>query len=118
MENYSNSVKNENLIMLMMAAGIMLFNIVGFIVVYFVWKEYSKDSSFIKVNGARLLDFHISFFIYEIIAVILCIAIIGAFMLPIIGLIQFVCSIIGMIKYGGHNEYVYPLSFKFIQNRY
>ncbi len=117
MENYSNNVKNENLIMLMMAAGIMIFNIVGFIVVYFVWKEYSKESYFIKENGARLLDFHISFLIYDIIAAILCIVIIGAFILPVIGLVQFVCAIIGMIKYGGHNDYIYPLSFKFIQNR-
>lgn len=118
MSDYSNSTKNENLIMLMMAAGIIVFNFIGFIVVYFVWKEYSKESNFIKVNGARLLDFHISFFIYEVIAIILCVLIIGAFILPIIGLIQLVCSIIGMIKYGGHNDYEYPLSLKFIQNKY
>jgi hypothetical protein len=45
MENYSNNTKNENLIMLIMAAAIMLFNLIGFIVVYFVWKEYSRGDS-------------------------------------------------------------------------
>ena len=77
MENYSNNTKNENLIMLIMAAAIMLFNLIGFIVVYFVWKEYSKESYYIKINGARLLDFHISYWIYTLIASVLCIVFIG-----------------------------------------
>ena len=117
MENYSNNTKNENLIMLIMAAAIMLFNLIGFIVVYFVWKEYSKESYYIKINGARLLDFHISYWIYTLIASVLCIVFIGILALPIIALAQFILSIIGMIKYGTYKYYEYPLTFRFIQKR-
>ena len=95
----------------------MLFNLIGFIVVYFVWKEYSKESYYIKINGARLLDFHISYWIYTLIASVLCIVFIGILALPIIALVQFIFSIIGMIKYGTYKYYEYPLTFRFIQKR-
>ena len=40
MDNYRNSMSRENLIMLIMAGAILVFNFVGFIVSFFVWKEF------------------------------------------------------------------------------
>ena len=115
MDNYSRSIPKENLIMLIVAAAIILFNIIGFIVVYFVWKEYSKESDFININGRRLLNFHISYFIYEAIALISMIVLVGIVLMPIISLAYFIFTAIGLYKYGCHNDYEYPLTFNIIK---
>lgn len=115
MENYNKSIPRENLIMLLMAGSIVVFNIIGFIVSYFVWKEYSKDSAFIEINGKRLLNFHITFVIYEIIAFLLIIVLIGTILMPIVSIAYFVMTLIGMVKYGYHKDYEYPFTFKFIK---
>ncbi|HSQ90441.1 DUF4870 domain-containing protein [Romboutsia sp.] len=115
MELYSKSIPRENIIMLLMSGGIIVFNLIGFIVSYFVWKEYSKDSDFIKENGRRLLNFHISFVIYEIIAGILIFVIVGAILMPIVTIAYIVMTVIGMIRYGSHRDYKYSLTFDFIK---
>ena len=115
MDPYQKSIQRENLIMLLMAGGIIVFNIIGFIVAYFVWKEYSKDSYFIETNGRRLLNFHITFVIYEIIAGILIVVLIGAILMPIVSIAYFVMAILGMMKYGSHRDYEYPFTFEFIK---
>lgn len=115
MYNYSRSIKKENLIMLIMAAAIILFNIIGFIVVYFVWKEYSKESEFIEYNGRILLNFHLSFFIYEVIAGISILALIGVILVPLVSLVYFVLTVIGLFKYVSYKSYEYPLTFNILR---
>ena len=56
MNNYRNSMSRENLIMLIMAGSILVFNLVGFIVSYFVWKDLSKESDYIRENGRKLCN--------------------------------------------------------------
>ncbi|MDK2563841.1 DUF4870 domain-containing protein [Romboutsia sedimentorum] len=114
MENNKNFIPKENLIMLMMAGSIVLFNIIGFIVSYFVWKEYSSESDFIRINGKKLLNFHISFVIYTFIAGLSIIVLVGMILTPLVGLAYFILTIIGMVKYGSHKDYEYPLTFNFI----
>ena len=50
MDNYRNSMSRENLIMLIMAAAILVFNLVGFIVSYFVWKDLSKEKIVLELK--------------------------------------------------------------------
>ena len=57
MDNYRNSMSRENLIILIMAAAILVFNLVGFIVSYFVWKDLSKESDYIRENGKKAIKF-------------------------------------------------------------
>ena len=54
MDNYRNYMSKEHLIMLIMAGAIIVFNLIGFIVSYFVWKDLSKDSDYIRENGRKL----------------------------------------------------------------
>lgn len=115
MNQFKNSVKKENLIMLGLAAIIILFNIIGFIVAYFIWKEYRKESDFIDINGYRLLNFHISFVIYEIIAGISCFIFIGFLLTPLVSLAYFILTIIGLFKYGSYENYDYPMTFNIIR---
>ncbi|MGL5330610.1 MAG: DUF4870 domain-containing protein [Peptostreptococcaceae bacterium] len=115
MDYYNKSIPRENLIMLLMAGGIVVFNLVGFLIAYFVWREYSKDSEFIKENGRRLLNFHISFVIYTFISGILTIVLVGIILVPIVSIAYFIMTVIGMIRYGSHRNYEYPFTFDFIK---
>ena len=111
MDNYRNSMSRENLIMLIMAGAILVFNLVGFIVSYFV----SKESDYIRENGRKLLNFHISFVIYEIIAGLSIIVLIGALLTPIVSIAYFVLAVLGMIKYGQYKDYDYAFVINFIK---
>lgn len=111
----SRFLDKEHLIMLVMAASIFLFNIIGFIVCYFVWREYGKESEYMYRNGRNLLNFHISYVIYEVIAGISIIAVVGVFILPILSIVYLALTIFGMIKYGLHENYNYPLTIGFIK---
>lgn len=115
MDNYRNSMSRENLIILIMAAAILVFNLVGFIVSYFVWKDLSKESDYIRENGRKLLNFHISFVIYEIIAGASIIALIGFILMPIVSILYIVLAILGMIKYGQYKDYDYAFVINFIK---
>ena len=115
MDNYRNSMSRENLIMLIMAGSILVFNLVGFIVSYFVWKDLSKESDYIRENGRKLLNFHISFVIYEIIAGLSIIVLIGALLTPIVSIAYFVLAVLGMIKYGQYKDYDYAFVINFIK---
>ena len=61
MDNYRNSMSRENLIMLIMAGAILVFNLVGFIVSYFVWKDLSKEWSNHLISLGSLTDNLIAF---------------------------------------------------------
>lgn len=115
MRDNERMMQRENLIMLLMAGSILVFNLVGFLICYFVWREFSKDSYFIEENGRHLLNFHISFFMYTIIAGILMVVVIGVVLLPIVSISYFILIIIGMIKYGYYKDYEYPFTLKFIK---
>lgn len=115
MDKYQKSVPRENLIMLIMTASILLFNFIGFIVCYFIWREYSKDSDYIKENGKKLLNFNISFLIYMVVSTILMTLIIGIILMPIVSLSYFIISIFAMIKYGSYKDYNFPFTFNFIK---
>lgn len=111
----SKFLDKEHLIMLVMAAAIFLFNIVGFIVCYFVWKEYAKESNYLYRNGKNLLNFHISYALYTFIAGLSIIALIGIVIVPILSIAYLVLTILGMIKYGLHEDYEYPFVIRFIK---
>lgn len=115
MDQFVKSIKKENLIMLGLAAIIILFNLIGFIAAYFIWKEYRKESDYIDRNGYNLLNFHISFVIYTIIAGISSIVLIGFILTPLVAIAYFVLSLIGLFKYGSHENYNYPMTFNIIK---
>jgi uncharacterized protein len=115
MTDYERCTKNESTIMMIMTLAVMFFNIIGAIIAYVTCQVYGKQSAFIKRNGARLIDFYISFVIYEIIVLLLCLVKIGTYLLPIMTLIYAAICVIAIIQYYKHKEFIYPLTFKFIQ---
>ena len=115
MDNYRNYMSKEHLIMLIMAGAIIVFNLIGFIVSYFVWKDLSKESDYIRENGRKLLNFHISFVIYEIIASLSIVVLIGVILTPLISIAYIVLAILGMINYGQYKNYDYKFTINFIK---
>jgi uncharacterized protein len=74
-----------------------------------------KDSPFVNYHGKEYFNFLISYAIYSFIAWILVFIIIGMVILPIIGIMAFVFTIIAAIKSYEGLEYHIPLTIRFIK---
>lgn len=108
--------KNESIIMMVMTLAVMLLNIVGAIIAYATWKIHGKESEFIKRNGLKLIDFYISFVIYEFaILLLVCIVKQAAYLISVMSIIYLITFIIGIIQYYRHKEFKYPLSFRILE---
>lgn len=116
MTENQRSTKNESITMMVMTAAVMMLNIIGVIIAYAAWKIYGKESKFIKKNGLKLIDFYISFVIYEfVILLLVCIVKKAAYLIPPMSIIYLIIFIIAIIQYYRHKEFKYPLSFKIIE---
>lgn len=110
------SSKNESVIMMIMTLAVMMLNIIGLIIAYAAWKIYSKESRFIKMNGLKLIDFYISFVIYEFtILLLVCGVKKAAYLIPIMSVIYLCTFIVAIINYYKHKEFKYPLSFRIVE---
>ena len=116
MTENERSTKNESITMMVITAAIMMLSIIGVIIAYVAWKIYGKESKFIKKNGLKLIDFYISFVIYEfIILLLVCIVKQAAYLIPIMSIMYLIILIIAIIQYYRHKEFKYPLSFRIIE---
>lgn len=116
MTENQRSTKNESITMMVMTAAVMMLNIIGVIIAYAAWKIYGKESKFIKKNGLKLIDFYISFVIYEFaILLLVCIVKKAAYLIPAMSIIYLIIFIIAIIQYYRHKEFKYPLSFRIIE---
>ncbi|EQK40312.1 MULTISPECIES: DUF4870 domain-containing protein [Paraclostridium] len=116
MTENQRSTKNESITMMVMTAAVMMLNIIGVIIAYAAWKIYGKESEFVKKNGLKLIDFYISFVIYEFaILLLVCIVKQAAYLIPAMSIIYLITFIIAIIQYYRHKEFKYPLSFKIIE---
>lgn len=107
--------KNESTTMIVMTLAIMFLNIIGVVIAFVSWKIYGKDSEFIKKNGLKVIDFYISFVMYEMVVLLLCIIKIGTYLLPVMTLIYAAILIMAIISYYKHKEFKFPLSFRFLE---
>ncbi|PPL18677.1 DUF4870 domain-containing protein [Microterricola pindariensis] len=69
---------------------------------------------FVRANTAAALNFQISMIIYAIVSSLLIIVVIGWFLLPIVGIVNIVFSIIAGVKANQGQVYTYPLTIKFV----
>ncbi|MFP3725864.1 DUF4870 domain-containing protein [Priestia filamentosa] len=80
-----------------------------------VWLFKRHSSEFVNHHAKESLNFHISIMIYSFIAGLLCLVFIGFLLLPIIAIIQLVCTIIAAVKANDGIEYTYPLTIRFVR---
>ena len=80
-----------------------------------VWLLKRGDSPEIDAHGKEALNFQISMLIYNAIAAVFCIVLIGFLILPVLWILNAVFVIIAAIKASDGELYRYPLTIRFIQ---
>ncbi|MFN0123498.1 MAG: DUF4870 domain-containing protein [Blastocatellia bacterium] len=103
------------LVHLLGLAGIPLPAIGAIIGPLVLWLLKKDQSWFVNEHGKESLNFQITILIYGAIAGVLCLVIIGFFLLPVIGLFWLVMTIIGGIKASQGEMYRYPLTIRLIK---
>lgn len=80
-----------------------------------IWLLKKDEHSFIDSQGKEALNFQISVTLASIAAGILTFACIGLFLLPVIGVLDLVLSIIACVKSSQGIDYKYPISIRLIK---
>jgi uncharacterized protein len=79
-----------------------------------VWLIKRGDAPEIDANGKESLNFQISMLIYDIIAGILCLVVIGIFILIALWILNTVFVIIASVKTSEGKIYRYPFTIRFL----
>ena len=79
-----------------------------------VWLAKRDDSPEIDAHGKESLNFQISMLIYNAIAVVFCLVLIGFVLLPILWVLNVVFVIVASIQASDGKFYRYPMTIRFI----
>ena len=87
-------------------------NIIGPLLVW----QFKKDlGSFVEQNGKEAVNFQITVAIAAVVCMMLIFAVIGALLLPVLGLTWLIFTIIAGVKANDGIAYRYPLTIRFIK---
>ena len=79
-----------------------------------VWLAKRHDSPEIDAHGKESLNFQISMLIYNAIAIVFCLVLIGFLALPILWVLNAVFAIVASIRASDGKFYRYPITIRFI----
>lgn len=80
-----------------------------------VWSINKDRHPFINRHGIAAVNFHLSMFLYYSIGFVLIVILIGFFILPVLGILDLVLTIIAAIKANEGKNYQYPMTILFIK---
>ncbi len=80
-----------------------------------IWLAKRGDSPEIDAHGKESLNFQLSMLIYNLIAAVLCLVLIGFFILAILHILNVVFVIIASIQASEGKVYRYPLAIRLIK---
>ena len=80
-----------------------------------VWLAKRDESPEIDAHGKEALNFQISMLIYNVVAAVFCLVLIGFLILPILWVLNAVFVIIASIQASDGKFYRYPMTIRFIQ---
>jgi uncharacterized Tic20 family protein len=80
-----------------------------------VWLYKGKENPQIETHAKAALNFQISMVIYMAVAFALVFVFVGFFLLPILGVVDLICTIIATAKASNGELFKYPLSLKLIK---
>lgn len=92
----------------------LLIPVFNIFVPLILWLFKRPASSWLDVEGKRVLNFQISFTIYALIVALSIFILIGSVLLPIFGIIYLVFLIVGAIRASEGVRYQFPLTIKFL----
>ncbi|MEJ7834451.1 MAG: DUF4870 domain-containing protein, partial [Nocardioides sp.] len=73
-----------------------------------------NESAYIRRQAVESLNFQLSMLIYAIVAAISLLLLVGLILLPIVGLLWLIFTIIGSVKAANGEEYRYPLTIRLV----
>jgi uncharacterized Tic20 family protein len=79
------------------------------------WLSKRDEYLWVNVNGRNSLNFQLSMLLYIVLALPLCIIIIGIPIIIMLGVLKVVCMIIASVKASKGELFRYPLVIPFIQ---
>jgi len=85
-------------------------NIIGPLIVW----QVKKDMPFVDEQGKEALNFQITVSLAAIVCFILMFIVIGALLLPVLGIAAIVFTVIAAIKANGGEHYRYPVSWRLV----
>jgi len=80
-----------------------------------MWQMKKNESAFIDDQGKEAMNFQITISIAAIVALLLMVVVIGAFLLPVIGLAALILTVLAAIKANEGVTYRYPFALRFIK---
>jgi uncharacterized Tic20 family protein len=87
-------------------------NVIGPII---LWQMKKAESAFIDDQGKESLNFQITMLIAAIVSLCLMVIVIGVFLLPVVGILTLIFTIIGAIKANEGVTYRYPFAIRLIK---
>jgi len=79
------------------------------------WLSRKDESTWVNENGKSSMNFQLSMLLYFVLALPLCLILIGLPIIAVIGTLKIVCIIIASVKASKGEEFKYPLAIPFIQ---
>ena len=79
------------------------------------WLSRRDESTWVNENGKASLNFQLSILLYTVLALPLCLIIIGIPLVILLGTLKIICIVIASIKASKGEEFKYPLAIPFIQ---
>ena len=80
-----------------------------------IWLIKRADSSEIDAAGKEVLNFQISYSIYTGVSIILCFALVGFLILPVVLITWIVCMVLAALRTSNGVPYRYPFTIWFLR---
>lgn len=87
-------------------------NVIGPLV---LWQMKKTESAFIDNQGKEALNFQITMIIAALVCLVLIFVLVGAFLLPVVGIITLIFTVIGAIKANEGVAYRYPFALRLVK---
>lgn len=87
----------------------------GFFSPLILWMLNKDKNARINAAGKEIINFIVLMIIYGIIAGVLCVILVGFFLLGLIAIWQIACAVITAIKANNGDNYVHPMTIRFIR---
>lgn len=80
-----------------------------------IWLIKRADNPDIDTTGKEVLNFQISYSIYTGVAILLCFALVGFLILPVVLIVWIVCMVLAAVKVSNGESYRYPFTIRFLK---
>ena len=112
----SSSIRNWNILCHASALLGVFFHFPGHLIgPLIVWLAKRDDSPEIDAHGKESLNFQISMLIYNVIAAVFCLVLIGFVFLAVLWVLNAVFVIVASIQASDGKFYRYPMTIRFIE---